>query len=127
MTGWTRHGDCNGCGACCMVLAQPVTIRLTMPTLDVDYQVARGIVVQDDGTAVVTGALVSPCPQLTAESRCRLHGLTPDTSAKPRYCQDYPTAPHQIAMHHCSYWFTRGEEAWGGQASPYPTRSRREP
>jgi len=120
MEPWTRHGECNGCGACCQVLIQPVTLRVTLPALERDYLTARGLTPDDQGRAVVTGALVSPCPQLTAENRCVLH----ESGAKPRYCRDYPTAPEQIAPHPCSYWFTRDGEAWGGQASPYPIRTR---
>jgi len=121
--GWTRHGECNGCGACCETLMRDITVRVPDDVRDPAYWQARGFNPRSDGFIVLHGTLRAPCPQLTPERGCRLHG-TPD---KPRTCQDYPTAPHQIAMHPCSYWFTRGEEAWGGQASPYPTRSRGEP
>ena len=117
--GWVRHGDCNGCGACCRVLLHPLTVRVRPPLDDPHYLQVRGVTVVD-GWAMLTGSLVAPCPELTTEQRCALHG----TDAKPRYCQDYPTAPEQIAAFPCSYWFTRDGEAWGGQASPHPGRTR---
>src|SRR4026207_2481344 len=101
MSDWIRHGECNGCGACCQVLAHPVTLRLTLPPIEAAYLVARGITQDADGTAGVTGALVAPCPQLTAETRCGIQ------ATKPQYCQDFPMAPEQITAFPCSYWFER--------------------
>jgi Fe-S-cluster containining protein len=118
---WIRHGECNGCGACCRTLVQHIEVRVPVPPLGADYQAARGFAIAADGTALLRGMLVSPCPQLTLENRCRLHPVWNGAeSVKPQHCQDYPTAPEQITAYPCSYWFERDGERVGGQASPYP-------
>lgn len=118
--GWTRHGECNQCGACCQILVQALPVRLVPEVQEAAYWRARGFPLRPGGTIDVTGTLVAPCPQLTATLGCRLHG----TAEKPSWCQSYPTGPEQIAAFPCSYWFTRDGEAWGGQASPYPVRAK---
>jgi len=116
---WVRHGECRpGCGACCLVLIQGLTIKCETNVREPAYWAARGVTQEPDGSVSVTGHLLAPCPQLTADVRCGLQD-----SGKPKYCQDYPTAPEQIAALPCSYWFTNDAgEAWGGEASPYPVR-----
>ena len=118
--GWVRHGECRpNCGACCLVLIQGLTVRVQTDVAEPAYWAARGIAPESDGSVTVTGHILSPCPQLTPDVRCGLQA-----AGKPQRCQDYPTAPEQIAALPCSYWFTNSDgEVWGGEASPYPGRS----
>ena len=118
--GWVRHGECRpNCGACCLVLMQDLEVRVNTPLQDPAYWKARGLTDHGDGSVTARGTLLAPCPQLTTDVRCALQ-----SSGKPQWCQDYPTAPEQITEMPCSYWFTNDAgERWGGQASPYPTRT----
>jgi Fe-S-cluster containining protein len=111
---WVRHGECNGCGACCRTLIERLTVRLEPSITEPAYLAARGLMLRDDGTVVATGELVAPCPQLTAENQCRIQ------ATKPQWCQDYPTHPDQVLTKPCSYWFEQDGIRLGGLASLYP-------
>ena len=106
-TPWTRHGECDGCGECCLfvsthqlVLVQPS--REPVPS-DYAYFKVRGFMInQLDDVASKYVNFYAPCPEHDAENRlCRVH------ERKPESCIAFPQHPDHIAWLSCSYWFSR--------------------
>jgi Fe-S-cluster containining protein len=56
----------------------------------------------------------APCPAHSQETGCGIYAERPAT------CAEFPTHPRDIVATPCSYWFTQGETAIGGDTSPHP-------
>jgi len=107
---WRRHGECDGCGYCCEVIAHA---NVDFSGNDPDWIRARGI--PSDGM-LRNLPLINPCPQLSEEKRCKIY------ETRPKQCEDFPQRPQEIEMAPCVYWFENlvtGEKV-GGTRSPYP-------
>jgi len=119
VTDWARHGECNGCGACCQAEGLVRIIHPVASGEDLEYMRVRGYrfdLVPGMACAAATTAL--PCPQHDAlAGRCRIYDRRPLT------CREFPIHPGQVeGFGRCSYWFESplGERR-GGPGSPYPT------
>lgn len=132
---WTRQGECNHCGFCCLFLtAEPHMLTFNKETMkdkegkyDAAHAQVRGMAEQDGGEMVVPAWFYSPCTAFdTTELRCGIH------EEKPQLCKDFPWLPSQVVGTPCSYYFektTTGPDLviktlrQGGQSSPFPGRS----
>ena len=132
---WTRQGECNHCGFCCLFLAsEPHILSFNKDGIknkdggfDAPHAQIRGLVEQPDGSMAVPAWFYSPCTAFdTKELRCGIH------ETKPEVCKDYPWLPSQVIGTPCSFYFekvTTGDDKvlrtlrQGGQASPFPGRT----
>ena len=115
---WTRHGECNQCGACCQSIAMTPLVRDAEKVADRDFYDMRGfreVLLDGKPVLVLLANLVATCPQLTTEQTCGVYDI------RPRTCREYPQNPLDVISKPCSYWFERDGVRMGGQASPYPT------
>lgn len=124
--GWTRHGECNGCGHCCEKVARDVIVRTPEQVRrDPAFYRTRGFQETEvDGEVrhVLFAWLEAPCPELRVVRwgggeipRCMVYDRRPET------CRQFPLLPRDIVGTPCSYWFedARGRLA-GGTGSPHP-------
>ena len=129
MSDWTRQGECNGCGHCCIFVGNS-TINFPIEEgkpLDLAYITVRGFQVQEGltGKPSIMGdvLLYAPCPKHDTEKKCcKIY------ETRPQNCQEFPMQPEQITHTPCSYWFERMREDGvmervGGSGSPYPVQS----
>lgn len=108
---WVRHGECDGCGYCCEVIAHAhVNFNHTG---DPEWMEVRGI--PKNGIKWI--AIVDPCPKLDEETKeCTIY------EDRPQLCQDFPVHPQDIQGIPCIYWFENlvtGKKI-GGTRSPHP-------
>ena len=112
---WTRSGECNGCGHCCATFGRTPIVRDLSRVADAAFYEARGfqpMTVDGRRVHVLWASLEAPCPQY--QDGCTIYPERPAT------CQAFPEHPRDIVGTPCSYHFTQGAVAAGGDASPYP-------
>jgi Fe-S-cluster containining protein len=113
---WTRHGECNQCGWCCITFGRAPIVRDLSAMADPAFYEARGFQpMQVDGRTVhvLWASYDAMCPEFRATD-CGIY------DARPQTCRDYPTHPKDIVGTPCSYYFTHEGRAIGGDASPHP-------
>lgn len=135
---WTRQGECNHCGACCLFLHNdPIQLGIDVKETSDDRKkllALRGFRPNDPQNLTQVTApifLYNPCteyrfPYAGYNGSCRIWGQV----ERPQACTDFPSRPSQIINTPCSYWFERpnghgGVHSVGGQGSPYPGEQQR--
>lgn len=111
---WVRHGECDACGQCCILLAMVKLDFADLAKRDPHFAEVRGI--KPDGTKVVR--VDDPCSKLDQETNlCTIYEERPET------CRKFPSEPDLVMGLSCTYWFENEEtgEKIGGLRSPYPT------
>lgn len=129
MSEWTRQGECNHCGYCCLFLATQAHMlalekdgfRDQHGKFDEQHLKVRHVMTdQAEPSKVVTHAwFYSPCSEFKVdELRCGIQ------ETKPYTCSAYPWDPEQVIGTPCSYFFEKKQDDTtlriGGQGSPYP-------
>ena len=124
LSGWRRHGECNNCGWCCVMIgrrALTITPKPAPGEVEPDWAFlkVRGFVRAKDGRATQAIELHAPCWEHDAEKlRCTIYEDRPPT------CRAFPVDPTQIEGTPCSYYFERGSredgtfERRGGTGAP---------
>lgn len=135
VTEYTRQGECNGCGACCMTLirweySQDVHRELTLHTGLTTWNFGNGSPYMDYPTGVYTSVLIGgkwryfrdltvhtdepqkKCRELTDDLKCRVH------MGKRLISSAWPMLPRHVApFSECSYEFTEIAR-WHWQSLP---------
>ena len=122
MAKWTRKGDCNHCGWCCIFSVNRSRLFIKAPSdRDREFLLTRGfkpaVTPMGVGLEILAEAYV-PCPQ-HKNSHCAIY------DKRPEACRLFPEFPEQIVGTPCSYWFEDeegNEKPIGGDASPYARR-----
>ena len=128
---WTRKGECNHCGFCCMFLSNSLTPvnstaeALTPPgkeCVDEAHLVVRQFEEVGPGRYQGGAWLYSPCSEYDMDTlRCGIN------DKKPMTCREFPTTPDQVLGTPCSYYFERTADdkvfRQGGEGSQFPGRS----
>lgn len=107
---WTRHGECDGCGWCCMAIGR-VMVKFPFAGRDPEFDAVRGIT---DDVRIIE--VVDPCSKLDQDTkRCTIYEKRPQT------CRKWPEEPDEIVGTPCTYWFEREDGmVVGGDRSPHP-------
>ena len=120
---WTRKGECNGCGWCCVHIGQDVSsFKFIGAEADVEFFKVRGFTIFVDENRKPIGATRlcnthAPCPEYDGKA-CRIYETRPIT------CVDFPAMPEQIRWTPCSYWFEdENGNKIGGSGSPHPAET----
>ena len=109
-TQYVREGECNGCGLCCLISHKAVKVPMK-DNQHSDYldRLREGWRIARRTRTHILLAKWDPCPYLTFDLRCSIHGKP----EQPEICRIWPGDPqpfYKLVQPHCGFRFRRKKE-----------------